>query len=40
MGQHGREFVEQSFDERLVIGRYLEVVAEIAAPQAGLALGM
>ncbi len=39
MGQHGREFVEQSFDERLVIGRYLEVVAEIAAPQAGLALG-
>lgn len=26
MGQRGREFVEQNFDERRVIGRYLEVV--------------
>ena len=31
MGQRGREFVEQNFDERLVIGRYLEVVGEVAA---------
>ena len=31
MGQRGREFVEQNFDERVVIGRYLEVVGEVAA---------
>ena len=33
MGQRGREFVEKNFDERLVIERYLEVVAEIAAAE-------
>lgn len=26
MGRRGRAFVEQNFDERLVIGRYLKVV--------------
>ena len=31
MGQRGRAFVEQHFDERVVIGRYLVVVAEIDA---------
>jgi glycosyltransferase involved in cell wall biosynthesis len=31
MGQRGRAFVEQNFDERLVIERYLSVVAEVAA---------
>ncbi len=31
MGQRGREFVEQNFDERRVIGRYLAVVNDIAA---------
>ncbi len=30
MGRRGREFVAQNFDERLVIDRYLAVVAEIA----------
>lgn len=30
MGQCGRGFVEQNFDERAVIGRYLEVVRDIA----------
>ena len=30
MGQQGREFVDQNFDERLVIDRYLAVVSEIA----------
>jgi glycosyltransferase involved in cell wall biosynthesis len=33
MGQRGREFVEQNFDERLVIGRYLDVVQTVAAEQ-------
>ena len=31
MGLRGREFVEQNFDEQLVIGRYLAVVSQIAA---------
>lgn len=31
MGERGRAFVEQNFDERLVIGRYLEVVGEVSA---------
>jgi len=31
MGQRGRAFVEQNFDERLVIGRYLAVVGDVAA---------
>ena len=31
MGRRGREHVVQKFDEKLVIGRYLAVVAEIAA---------
>ncbi|QJC55785.1 N,N'-diacetylbacillosaminyl-diphospho-undecaprenol alpha-1,3-N-acetylgalactosaminyltransferase [Polaromonas vacuolata] len=34
MGQRGRAFVEQNFDERLVIERYLSVVAEVAAGRA------
>ena len=31
MGHRGREFVEENFDERLVIERYLTVVAKIVA---------
>ena len=31
MGQRGRTFVEQNFDERLVIERYLAVVGQVAA---------
>ena len=31
MGLRGRAFVEQNFDERLVIARYLAVVGEVAA---------
>lgn len=31
MGQHGRALIEKNFDERLVLSRYLAVVAEIAA---------
>lgn len=31
MGQRGRDFVEQNFDERLVIERYLAVVGQVAA---------
>ncbi|NML85924.1 glycosyltransferase family 4 protein [Polaromonas sp.] len=31
MGHRGREFVEENFDERLVIERYLAVVAKIVA---------
>ncbi len=31
MGQRGRAFVELNFDERLVIGRYLDVVQAVAA---------
>jgi glycosyltransferase involved in cell wall biosynthesis len=31
MGLRGRAFVEQNFDERLVIGRYLAVVGDVAA---------
>ena len=31
MGQRGRAFMAQNFDERLVIGRYLEVVQAVAA---------
>jgi len=33
MGQQGREFVEQNFDERLVISRYLKVVGDVAVGQ-------
>lgn len=35
MGQQGREWVAQNFAEGLVIGRYLEVVAQMAAGPAG-----
>ena len=31
MGQQGRAFIEQNFDERLVISRYLKVVGDLAA---------
>lgn len=31
MGKRGRAFVEQNFDERLVIERYLAVVGDVAA---------
>ena len=31
MGQRGRAFMVQNFDEQLVIGRYLEVVQAVAA---------
>jgi glycosyltransferase involved in cell wall biosynthesis len=30
MGLRGRAFVEQNFDEKIVIGRYLEMVATVA----------
>ncbi len=33
MGQRGREFVEQNFDERLVLQRYLALVQQVAAKQ-------